>query len=112
VLEAGSGTKFLTNSANATLWTLFGSHKELGGASPYLFILATNVLGHMMADLEYRVEGLSLPWGGLIRDQTFTDDIALYLKGSPPNMDRAQNVLKIFCQAFGAKINWHKSIAI
>jgi hypothetical protein len=33
VLEAGSGTKFLTISANPTLWTLFGSHKELGGAS-------------------------------------------------------------------------------
>jgi hypothetical protein len=33
VLEAGSGTKILTISANPTLWTLFGSHKELGGAS-------------------------------------------------------------------------------
>jgi hypothetical protein len=33
VLETRSGTKFLTNSANPTLWTLFGSHKELGGAS-------------------------------------------------------------------------------
>jgi hypothetical protein len=33
VLEAGSYTKFLTNSANPTLWTPFGSHKELGGAS-------------------------------------------------------------------------------
>jgi hypothetical protein len=36
VLEARSGTKFLTNSANPTLWTLFGSHKELGGASNYV----------------------------------------------------------------------------
>ncbi len=33
MLEARSGTKFLTNSANPTLWTLFGSHKELGGVS-------------------------------------------------------------------------------
>jgi hypothetical protein len=33
MLEAGSGTKFLTIFANLTLWTLFGSHKELGGAS-------------------------------------------------------------------------------
>jgi hypothetical protein len=36
MLEARSGTKFLTNSANPTLWTLFGSHKELGGASVWL----------------------------------------------------------------------------
>jgi hypothetical protein len=32
VLEVGSGTKFLTISANPTLWTLFGSRKEFGGA--------------------------------------------------------------------------------
>jgi hypothetical protein len=38
VLEAGSGTKFLTNSANPILWTLFGSHKEFGGASFSLFL--------------------------------------------------------------------------
>ncbi len=33
MLKARSGTKFLTISANPILWTLFGSHKELGGAS-------------------------------------------------------------------------------
>jgi hypothetical protein len=33
VVEAGSSTKFLTNFVNPTLWTLLGSHKELGGAS-------------------------------------------------------------------------------
>jgi hypothetical protein len=27
-------------------------------------------------------------------------------------MDRAQEVLKIFCRASGAEINWHKSVAI
>jgi hypothetical protein len=36
VLEAGSGTKFLTISTNPTLWTHFGSHKELGVASANL----------------------------------------------------------------------------
>ncbi len=42
MLEAGSGTKFLTIFANPTLWTLFGSHKELGGTSYKVsrFILA------------------------------------------------------------------------
>jgi hypothetical protein len=81
--------------------------------APYLFILATDVLGYMMADHpKHGVEGLSLPRGGLIRDQTFADDTTLYLKGSPANMGRAQEVLKTFCHAFGAKINWHKSAAI
>ncbi len=75
----------------------------------YLFILATDIMGYMLADPSYKVEGLTLPKGGLVRDQTFTDDTALFLQGSPPNLDRAQNVLNIFCRTFGAKINWHKS---
>jgi hypothetical protein len=80
--------------------------------APYLFILATDVLGYMMADPKYGVEGLSLPRGGLIRDHTFMDDTTLYLQGSPSNMDKAQGVLKLFCHASEAKINWHKSAAI
>ncbi len=55
----------------------------------YFFILTTDVLGYMMADPKHGVEGLLLPRGGLIRDQTFADDTALYLQGSPSNMDKA-----------------------
>jgi len=73
--------------------------------APYLFILATDVLGYMMVDPKHGVEGLSLLRGSLIRDQTFADDTALYLQGSPANMGRAQKVLKTFCHASGAKIN-------
>jgi len=80
--------------------------------APYLYILATDVLGYMKADPKYEVEGLSLPRGGLIRDQTFVDDTALYLQGSPANMDKAQVVFKTFCHTSGAKVNWHKSVAI
>lgn len=80
--------------------------------APYLFIIATDVLGHMLEDPKHGIEGLTLPKGGSIRDQTFVDDTALYLKGDQSNMDKAQNVLKIFCKASGAKINWNKSIAI
>jgi hypothetical protein len=80
--------------------------------APYLFILATNVLGYMLANPKHGVEGLSLPKGGLIRDQTFANDTALYLKGTPANMDRAQEVLKTFCRTFRAKVNWRKSAAI
>jgi hypothetical protein len=66
----------------------------------------------MMDDPKHGVDGLSLPKGGYIRDQTFMDDTVLYLQGSPTNMDRAQNVLKLFCHASEAKINWNKSTAI
>jgi hypothetical protein len=35
----------------------------------------------MLADPRHGIEGLKLPKGGRIRDQTFADDRALYLKG-------------------------------
>jgi hypothetical protein len=59
----------------------------------------------MMDDPKHGVDDLSLPKGGYIKDQTFADDTALYLQGSLTNMDRAQNVLIMFCHASGAKIN-------
>ncbi len=73
--------------------------------APYLFILATDVMGHMLEDPMYDVEGLNLPRGGRLRDQTFADDTTLYLKGDQANLDRAQGVLEMFCIAFGAKVN-------
>jgi hypothetical protein len=66
----------------------------------------------MLADLRNEVVGLSLPRGGLIRDQTFANDTALYLQGTPSNLDKAQKVLTTFSAASGAKVNWHKSAAI
>ncbi len=57
--------------------------------APYLFILATDILGHMLEDPRYDVKGLNLPRGRKLRDQTFADDTALYLKGDQANLDRA-----------------------
>jgi hypothetical protein len=57
--------------------------------TPYLFILAMDVLGHMLDNPKHKIEGLHLPKGGCVWDQTFIDDIALYLKGSPSNLSKA-----------------------
>ncbi len=78
----------------------------------YLFILATDVLKHMLDDLRFGIEGLTLPRGGCVKDQTFADDTALYIQGSCPNMVKTQRVLDFFCKASGAKVNWSKSTAI
>ncbi len=66
----------------------------------------------MFEDQRFMVEGLALPGGGKITDQTFADDTALYLQGTRDNMERTQKVLDIFCKASGAKINWNKTAAI
>jgi len=109
-IEASSAIK--VNGVIGSDFQLARSMRQGCPLAPYLFILATDVLAYMLADPKYGVEGLSLPKGGLIRDQTFADDMALYLKGSPSNLDKAQRVLTIFSKASGAKINWHKSAAI
>jgi hypothetical protein len=77
-----------------------------------MFILATDVLGHMLDDPKHEIEGLHLPKGGCIQDQTFADDTAFYFKGSPSTMSKAQAVFELFCLTFGAKVNWGKSMAI
>ncbi len=80
--------------------------------APYLFILAMDVLGHMLDDPKHEIEGMYLPKGGCVRDQTFADDTTLYLKGSSSNLNKARAVLELFCLASGAKINWGKSATI
>ncbi len=66
----------------------------------------------MLDNTKYNVEGLTLPKGGWVQDQTFADDTAFYLKGTKSNMDRMQLVLNIFYFASEAKINWGKFAAI
>ncbi len=66
----------------------------------------------MLDDPKHEIEGLHLPKGGCVRDQTFADDTTLYLKGSLCNLSKARAVLELFCLAFGAKVNWGKSAAI
>ncbi len=94
-LEASLAIK--VNGTTGPTFQLARSVRQGCPLAPYLFILATDVLGHMLADPKYKVEGLTLPRGGLVRDQTFADDTALYLQGSPSNLDRAHNVLNISC---------------
>jgi hypothetical protein len=59
----------------------------------------------MVDNINYNVEGLTLPKGGCIQDQTFADDIAFYFKGTKNNMDRMWSILDFFCFASKAKIN-------
>ena len=80
--------------------------------APYLFLFAADVLGHMIADPSYGIQGLQLPNGTILRELLFADDTALFLSGSKSNLDRTLRVLEIYCEASGAKINWAKSKAI
>jgi hypothetical protein len=67
------------NGVEGSTFPLTRSVRQGCPLSPYLFILVTDVLGHMLDDPRFGVEGLTLPGGREIRDQTFADDTALYL---------------------------------
>ncbi len=69
----------------------------------YLFILATDVLNHMLDDTKYKVEGLTLPKRGCVRDQTFANDTVFYFKGNQSNMVKMRTILDLFCLASGRK---------
>jgi len=104
-LYGSASSAIKLNGVEGSTFPLARSVKQGCPFSPYLFILATDVLGHMLDDHRFGVEGLALPRGGKITDQTFADDTALYLQGTRENMERAQKVLDIFCKASEAKIN-------
>ncbi len=100
------------NGIEGSAFPLARSVRQGCPLSPYLFILATDVLGHMLDDPRFDVEGLTLPGGRKVRDQTFADDTALYLQGTRENMERTQRVLDTFCKASKARVNWNKIVAI
>jgi exonuclease III len=112
LLYTSASSTIKLNGVEGAAFPLARSVRQGCPLSPYLFILATDVLGHMLDDPRFGVEGLTLPGGRKIRDQTFADDTALYLQGTRENMEKTQKVLDIFCKASGAKINWKKTAAI
>jgi hypothetical protein len=62
-LYKGTTSAVRTNGEPGPDFQLARSVRQGCPLAPYLFILATNVLGHMLADPKNEVEGLSLPRG-------------------------------------------------
>ncbi len=71
-----------------------------------------DVLGHMLDNPKHEIEGLHLPKRGCVWDQTFVDNTAFYLKGSPSNLSKARAVFELLYLASRAKVNWGKSATI
>jgi hypothetical protein len=64
-----------------------------------------DVLGYLLNDPQYDIQGLRLPNGKTSIEQLFADNTNLYVQGTPENLDGIMQVLTLFCQASGSKIN-------
>ena len=67
-------------------------------------------MSSFLAAQDTGLQGLRLPVReDALLDAEFADDTAAYLQGHEANIIRFQLALEQFCDASGAKMNWHKS---
>ncbi len=64
--------------------------------TPYLYLFVVHVLGYMICDPRYGIEGLTPLDGTQIRNQMFTYHTMMFLKGNPNNLRRHLKFFKHF----------------
>ena len=78
--------------------------------APTLFLFFAEAMSSFLVAQDTRLQGLRLPIReDALLDAEFANDTAAYLHGHEANIIRFQLALEQFCDASGAKINWHKS---
>ena len=78
--------------------------------APTLFLFFAEAMSSFWGSQGIGLTGLRLPVREEdLLDAEFADDTAVYLQGQDANLARFQEALERFCDASGAKINWHKS---
>ena len=102
----------LVNGQHSPAFSLERAVRQGCPLAPYLYLLVADVLGYMLQDLEYGIQGLKLRNGEVCTEMLFADDSSLYLHGSKENLDRTLKVLNLYCEASGDKINWPKIFII
>ena len=77
--------------------------------APTLFLFFAEAMSSYLGSQRVGLKGLRLPLQEEeLLDAEFADDTAVYLQGREANLVCFQEALERFCDALGAKINWHK----
>ena len=77
--------------------------------APTLFLFFAEAMSSFLVAQETGLQGLRLPIREELLDAELADDTAMYLASHEANLSSFQAALEVFCDASGAKINWHKS---
>jgi hypothetical protein len=103
-LYLGATLVMENNGEMSVPFILFTSIKQGFFLSTYLFILMIHVLGlHVEKTLAF-----TSPNGDIIKDQSFVNDMTLYLEGFDLNMEKVKPNLANFCKVSSTKINLAK----
>lgn len=78
---------------------------------PYIYILASNVLGHILLNPSISLTRFTLLKGQSTTNQIYTNSV-IYIKERKNNLDMVMNILIMFYKDKRAKINWYKSFRI
>jgi len=105
LLYQDSESVVMVNEEASLTFTLGRAIRQGCPLAPYLYLMVADVLGYMMDDSQYGVEGLTLPNGAKSLEILFADDTSLSLLDSRENLKRAMVVLQLYCEASGSRIN-------
>jgi hypothetical protein len=78
--------------------------------APYLYLFVTEDFSAYLQAPTSGLRGLSIPNAteDLLLSE-YANDMVLFLQGDEENLQRAKHLVKNFCQAASAKINWNKT---
>lgn len=108
-LYQGSDSMVMVNGEASPAFSLGRAVRQGCPLAPYLYIIVADVLGYMLQDQQYGVQGLKLPNGAINLEMLFAEDTSLSLLGTRDNLDKVMRVLDLYCAASGSKINWSKT---
>ena len=110
-LYTSASSQVLVGGALGNNFPITRSVRQGCPLAPYLFLLVGEAFNAFLYKSKSSIKGIQ--WPGMeevVFDCEFPDNTSLYVAGDDKNLCEVQNLIRDFCEASGAIINWHKSV--
>jgi hypothetical protein len=110
-LYSSASIKILLTGEKGPSFSISRSVRQGCPLAPYVFLFFAEAMSCYLNHQGTGVKGIQIP--PMVQDLVdveFADDTRLYLRGSLENLVRTELAINVFCQASGARINWHKIV--